>query len=148
MPIGGISKAAYRKRHDEIRTTLDELVGDYAHTLASSLEASAAYLYLKAIDSPTGSPYHKGFLNLLQLLNAVLAKTTNNLSLGPRSLLYRFLLGEIRKLDQPEDLTIITFNYDLLAERTLDEIGIRNGSEIFVFPGCYVSVRTLLRQNS
>jgi len=60
------------------------LVGDYSHTLKASLESSAAYLYLKAIDSPNGSVYHKGFLNLLQLLYSVLATTTNNLSLGPR----------------------------------------------------------------
>jgi hypothetical protein len=132
-----VARAVYRKRHDQISATLEDLVGDYSHTLKASLEASAAYLYLKAIDSPSGSVYHKGFLDLLQLLNSVLAKTTNNLSLGPRSLLYRFLLAELKKVDTPEDLSIITFNYDLLAERTMDEIADKNGKDVFSFPGCY-----------
>jgi len=132
-----IARAAERKGHDEVVGALSNLVGDYAHTLTSSLEASAAYLYLKAVDSPSGSPYHKGFLDLLKLLTVVLAKTTNNLSMGPRSIFYRFLLSELKKGDKPEDLTIITFNYDLLAERTLDEITSKNGNEIFSMPGCY-----------
>jgi len=132
-----IAKAAEKKRFDQVNEVLDDLVGDYAHTLRSSLEASAAYLYLKAIDSRTGSVYHKGFLKLLQLLNLVLARTTNSLSLGPRSLLYRFLLSEIRKVGDPKDLTVITFNYDLLAERALYEIASKNGEDIFSFPGCY-----------
>jgi len=132
-----IAKAAHKKRYQQVSDILDSLVGDYAQTLRSSLETSAAYLYLKAIDSHSGSVYHKGFLNLLQLLNLVLARTTNDLSLGPRSLLYRFLLSEVRKLESPEDLSIITFNYDLLAERALYEIASKNGNNIFSFPGCY-----------
>lgn len=132
-----IARAAERQGYNRVVGALTQLVGDYAHTLTSSLEASAAYLYLKAVDSPSGSIYHKGFLDLLSLLTAVLAKTTNNLSMGPRSILYRFLLSELKKAGKPEDLTIITFNYDLLAERTLDEIASKNGPEIFSMPGCY-----------
>lgn len=132
-----IARAAERRGHDEVIGALTGLVGDYTHTLMSSLEASAAYLYLKAVDSPSGSAYHKGFLDLLKLLTVVLAKTTNNLSMGPRSIFYRFLLSELKKVDKPENLTIITFNYDLLAERTLDEIASKNGNHIFSMPGCY-----------
>ncbi|WGI25218.1 SIR2 family protein [Halomonas alkaliantarctica] len=132
-----IARAAERKGHKQVVGALSDLVGDYSHTLTASLEASAAYLYLKAIDSPSGSAYHKGFLNLLKLLTVVLAKTTNNVSTKPRSIYYRFLLSELKKLNKPEDLTIITFNYDLLAERTLDQIASKNGREIFSMPGCY-----------
>lgn len=132
-----VAKAAHKKRYEQVSGILDDLVGDYAQTLRCSLEASAAYLYLKAIDSHSGSIYHEGFLKLLQLLNLVLAKTTNDLTLGPRSLLYRFLLSEIRKLENPQDLSVITFNYDLLAERALYEIAAKNGSDLFSFPGCY-----------
>lgn len=132
-----IARASQRERSDQVSQILDDLVGDYAHTLRSSLEASAAYLYLKAIDSSSGSVYHRGFLDLLQLLNLVLARTTNDLSLGPRSLLYRFLLSEITKAGKPKNLTIITFNYDLLAERALYEISSKKGAEVFSFPGCY-----------
>jgi hypothetical protein len=132
-----IAKVADRKGYNKVTDTLRGLVGDYSQSLTESLETSAAYLYLKAVDSPSGSEYHQGFLSLLQLLNTVLAKTTNDLSLGPRSLLYRFLLSEVKKIDQPEDLSIVTFNYDLLAERALDQIAIKNGAKLFSCPGCY-----------
>lgn len=132
-----IAKAADKHNYNKVADTLNDLVGDYSHSLMCSLETSAAYLYLKAVDSPSGSIYHKGFLDLLQLLSNILAKTTNGLSLGPRSLLYRFLLSELRKVDEPENLSIITFNYDLLAERTLDEIASKNGGHVFSMPGCY-----------
>ncbi len=116
---------------------LEDLVGDYSSNLKQSLERAATYLYLKAIDSPPGSPYHKGFVAFLNLLNTVLAETTNPLKVGRRSLLYRFLLGELRKAGSPEDISVITFNYDLMVERALDEIAANNGEHIFQFPNCY-----------
>jgi hypothetical protein len=132
-----VARASERKSYEKVTEVLKDLVGDYAHTLTASLEASAAYLYLKAIDSSTGSVYHKGFLNILKLLNTVLANTTNGLPISPRSLLYRFLLSELKKVEKAEDLTIITFKYDLLAERTFDAISEKKGAEVFSFPGCY-----------
>ncbi len=117
--------------------TLNALVGDYSKALIRSLETSATYLYLKAVDSPSGSSYHTGFLSLLTLLQQVLAVTTNDLKLGRRSLIYRFILCELRKLEHPEDLTIITFNYDLVIENALQEITLNNRAGVFVFPGCY-----------
>ena len=132
-----IAKAAIRRGHDSVMGVLHDLVGDYSNTLSNSLEASVAYLFLKAVDSTAGSIYHRGFINILLLLNVLLAKTTNEISISPRSLLYRFLLSELRKVDKPEDLSIITFNYDLLVERVFDEIAVRNGNQIFSFPGCY-----------
>lgn len=132
-----IARAAGIAEHDKVVSSLKNLVGDYSSTLTKSLEISASYLYLKAIDSSPGSIYHRGFLDLLSLINKTLARTTNNISLGPRSLLYRFLLGEIKKVKSPSNLTIITFNYDLLAERTLYEIAKNNGDNYFCFPGCY-----------
>lgn len=132
-----ISRYSDSSKHFDVVRVLKNLVGDYSQTLLKSLETSAAYLYLKAVDSPSGSSYHKGFIDLLLLLNSVLASSTNDLSLGPRSLLYRFFLSELKRVNKPKDLTLITFNYDLLAERALDEIASRNGSEYFSFPGCY-----------
>jgi hypothetical protein len=132
-----ISLKVYPKLAQDVLGCLETLVGDYAASLRQSLEISTTYLYIKAIDSKTHSIYHRSFLNLLNLLGYVLAKTTNSIRIGPRSLLYRFLLSELRKVDTPEDLTIITFNYDLLLERTLQEIAERGHKSVFVFPGCY-----------
>ena len=122
---------------DDVSDVLDELVGDYSSNIKQSLERAATYLYLKAIDSPAGSPYHKGFVSFLNLLQQVLAKTTNPLKVGKSSLLYRFLLSELKILEKPENLSVITFNYDLMVERALDEIAKSNGEEIFQFPNCY-----------
>lgn len=123
--------------YDNVMKVLKKLVGDYSTDLVTSLERATTYLYLKAIDSTSRSVYHKGFLDLLQLLISVLSHTTNNLRVGRRSLIYRFLLSEINKLDSIDDITVITFNYDLLVEKALDEIAVHNGSHIFQFPECY-----------
>lgn len=137
----------------EVVDCLKDLVGDYADTLSGSLELATTYLYIKALDSKPGNPYHVGFLKLLSLLHLVLAQTTNTIPIGPRSILYRFLLSELNKLAQPEDMTIITFNYDLILERVLESINIHNHGGTFNFPGCYrldkiskaLSVRTMPR---
>lgn len=121
----------------DVSDVLDDLVGEYSTNLKQSLERAATYLYLKAIDSPAGSPYHKGFVSFLRLLQIVLANTTNPLKVGKNSLLYRFLLSELKNAKKPENLSIITFNYDLMVERALDEIASNNGNEIFQFPTCY-----------
>lgn len=116
---------------------LRSLVGDYAKALCASLETATTYLYLKSIDSKPDSPYYTGFLNLLSLLNSVLAKTTNPIPVGPRTLIYRFLLGELRKLEAPSDLAIITFNYDLFLERVLESLAVHGHKDVFGYPGCY-----------
>jgi len=122
--------------HRDVINALDDFVGDYSAVLMSSLEVATTNLYLKALDSVKGDPQHRAFLDLLRLLNRVLAETTNHLKTGHRSLLYRFVFGELQKLDDPSDLTVITFNYDILIERVLQEIDSHH-SGTFLFPGCY-----------
>ena len=114
-----------------------QLVGEYSSVLMKSLETATTYLYIKAVDSDKSSQYHKGFLTLLELLRGVLANNTNALKTGPRSLIYRFLRRELLQVAAPTDLTIITFNYDLLIERILEEIDSRREDKVFLFPGCY-----------
>jgi hypothetical protein len=96
---------------DGVLKCLESLVRDYAKVLSRSFETASTYLYIKAMDSKIGSPYHHGFLGLLTLLNVVLSATTNSLKTSPQSLTYRFLLSELNKeaLEEPSDLTIITY---------------------------------------
>lgn len=123
--------------YGKVEEVLEQFVGDYSSELRRSLERATTYLYLKAIDSSAGSIYHEGFLALLNLLNSVLAHTTNPLKVGRRSLIYRFLLNEINKSGSQDNISIITFNYDLLIEKTLNEIAACHGSHLFQFPDCY-----------
>lgn len=132
-----IAKSIDRTLTAKVVDCLKSLVGDYAESLCRSLETATTYLYIKALDTKAGSPYHTGFLDLLSLLNTVLATTTNEIPIGPRTLLYRFVLSELTNVDAPSDLSIITFNYDLLLERVLDSICDRGHPGAFLFPGCY-----------
>ena len=134
-----IARLVHQELTDAVLRSLNALVGDYAKSLSNSFETVSTYLYIKAIDSKPGSAYHRGFLNLLTLLNLVLSETTNSLKTTPQSLIYRFLLSELNKeqLKNAGDLSIITFNYDLLLERVLEEISQRGHPDTFCFPGCY-----------
>ncbi|MEM1190384.1 MAG: hypothetical protein AAGI72_17770 [Pseudomonadota bacterium] len=132
-----IAKAIEPTTTSEVMECLNSLVGDYSESLSESLETAASYLYIKAIDNAAGSPYHLALLQLMKLLNIVLSQTTNTIRIGPRALLYRFILSELRKVNNPEDLTIITFNYDLMVERALSAIAEHGHPDVFSFPGCY-----------
>jgi len=131
-----IASGIHKDLHDEVIGALTAFVGEYAAQLIASLESATTYLYLKALDSQNKDPHHLAFLDLLSLLSEVLAETTNPLRLGRRSLVYRFLLSELNRLDKAADLTVITFNYDLVVERALYEIE-QTHQGCFYWPGCY-----------
>ena len=133
-----VARLGQYQQFTAVTECLTNLVGGYSDKLMESLETAATYLYLKAMDDKKNGEYHIGFVDFLYLLNEVLAGTTNDLSVGRGSLVYRFLLQELEKLNAPDDLTIITFNYDILIENVLDEIANSNkNSNAFVFPQCY-----------
>lgn len=132
-----ISKHVDKQTYYRVEHCIKSFVGGYYKSLMGSLESTASYLYLKAVDSTKGDLFHQGFLDLLLLLNRVLARTTNPLKVGPRSLIYRFLLSELSKVENFDDFSIITFNYDLLVERALNDIDINGHNGVFKFPGCY-----------
>ena len=132
-----IARAAYPILYQRISSQLEEFVEDYSETLLGSLETTTTYLYLKAIDSTAKSKEHRVFLRMLELVGSVLGFTTNRIKLSPRSMLYRFLLSEFKRVESPGDLTIITFNYDLLLERALVLLGEKQHCETFVFPHSY-----------
>lgn len=132
-----IARRVNKDLHDSVIESLDLFGGEYSRVLSRSLETAATYLFLKALDGERRDPFHMGFLRLLTLLNQVLAETTNEISVTRRTLTYRFLLHEYNRLERTEDLRIITFNYDLLIERVLQEIAQAGRPDFFRFPGCY-----------
>jgi hypothetical protein len=117
---------------------LKERFGEYSEKLKCSLELAMSYLYLKALDAKAKDINHMAFIRILDLLIEVIAKTTNQVKTGSRSIGYRFILSELKRLKSPKDLTIITFNYDLIIERILDGIAkTTDNKNSFAFPGCY-----------
>lgn len=132
-----IAKKTHATLHAQVERQLRKLVGTYADEILRSLEETTTLLYLKAVDSTRGSAAHLAFLRQLNLLHRVLKTTTDPLPTGPRSLLYRLFRHELLRLDQPEHLTIITFNYDLMVERALDELQAHNTNTVFSYPSCY-----------
>ncbi|MEZ5893766.1 MAG: hypothetical protein R3C58_11580 [Parvularculaceae bacterium] len=131
-----IAKLLDRAATGRVSQHLETSLGEYANTLCCSLETATTYLYLKALDSKPNDSHHIAFLRMLDLLHLVLANNTNRLKTGPRSLMYRLLLSELERVVTPENLTVITFNYDLLLERVLDELS-KHRAGAFFFPGCY-----------
>lgn len=120
-----------------VSACLGAVFGEYSGALLNSLETATSCLYLKALDAKPKDDVHQGFLLLLALLRRVLGFTTNVIKPGKRSLVYRFLRSELKKAGGHENLSIITFNYDLLIERCLAELSKVKGGALFHFPGCY-----------
>jgi hypothetical protein len=132
-----IAQGHDRTLYEDVVKYLVQIFGEYSQSVIKSLEATTTYLYLKAIDSEHGSISQTAFINHLNLLQKVLIRTTNIIPVGPTSTLYRLLLHEIQLLPDPNDLTIITFNYDLVVERVLYEVSRHGNRDYFHFPGCY-----------
>lgn len=105
-----ISRMLNAKIHKRVADFLEKFLGEYSNTMCESLEAAASYLYLKAIDSKIGDDHHKAFLAMLDLINFVLGQNTNDLRVGPRSLLYRLFLNESKLVGSPNNISVLTFN--------------------------------------
>ena len=112
------------------------MIGSYATSVMRSLEATTTYLYLKAADSGKGDIAQKAFVEHLSLIYDVLRDTTGYVRVGPASLLYRFLLGELNRASPRDAVTVVTFNYDLVVENVLNEITAHYDG-VLHFPGCY-----------
>ena len=104
-----------------------------------SFEAVASILYADAFAPRTQSVAYPVFLGLLQYLSRRLALTINPLVPNRRNVLQRILRTSITKFGA-DNVSIVTFNYDLQAERALLNIsGTAQMASvaIFKFPGCY-----------
>jgi hypothetical protein len=82
------------------------------------------------------------FRALLQLFTSRLADTTNDLRVTQRRLLYRIIVQLLTDGCKPSDITIITFNQDLQAEKILQHLGETKrwegfAQELFSFPALY-----------
>ncbi len=85
-----------------------------------SLEGVMGRLYPDLFNSLLEAQALSCFRALLQLFTDRLATTTNDLRATQKRLLYRMLSRLLSDGCAPQDITIITFNQDLQAEKTLE----------------------------
>jgi hypothetical protein len=124
-----------RYMHD----TYDVLINNSAH---DSLEEVMGQLYTDLLNPALRSTARPAFLDLLRLFNERLATTTNNIRATQKRYLYRILSYYLGEGIAPSDITIVTFNQDLQAEKILELLSAkarwkRSTHQIFNFPGCY-----------
>lgn len=105
----------------------------------NSFESVASILYSDAHSSRTQANAYPAFLDLLQLLSKRIADTTNQINMQGHNLLAKFLSYLVSRYGA-DNVSIITFNYDLQIERALLHIQSRRTATtrgLFKFPGCY-----------
>lgn len=105
----------------------------------NSFEAVASILYSDVHAPHVRRNAFRPFLSLLQILSSRIADTTNQIRMhshNPLDRLLYYLISEFKS----QNVSIITFNYDIQLERALHHVQSRLISvqgEFFSFPGCY-----------
>jgi hypothetical protein len=107
-----------------------------------SLERVMGQIYTDTFNPGLEDKATDAFQALLRLFTRRIADTTNQLRPTIRRLLYRILVSYLEAHVRPEQITIITYNQDLQAEKTLCLMSEAKrwgpmAERIFNFPGCY-----------
>ena len=114
---------------------------DIFDSKVDSLERVLARIYTDVFNPVLEYEAARTFRTLIYLFNRRLALTTNRIHPTNKSRLYRIICKLLREGVPPENLSFVTFNYDLQIERTLDAIQHtttwRRYGPLFVFPGSY-----------
>lgn len=106
-----------------------------------SLERMMAILYSDMQNSPHKSQAAKAFRSFVRIINKRIAETTNQINPGTKGNFYRLITKLLSNGIKPENITVITFNYDLQIEKALDLISNtakwQKYGTILNFPYCY-----------
>lgn len=127
--LGPVSK--YMRDH--YNESLDDPARD-------SLERVMAILYTDLFGGDLEHEAYSALRTLTQIFVRRLAETTNDIPIHSKRRLYRLIIGFLNKGVLPANITLITFNQDIQAEKTLDairETQLRAKQTVFSFPGCY-----------
>jgi len=71
------------------------------------------------VNTPSERPAFSVFLAFIKLFLDILGETTNNIRIDNEKKLYQIISSYIEAGTKPENLTIISFNYDIYAEKVL-----------------------------
>jgi len=113
---------------------------DLKDPTVDSLERVMAVLYTDMFGGDLQQEAFRALRALIRVFLRRLASTTNDIEMTSRRLLYRLVVHFLNGGVSPDDLTIISFNQDIQAEKALSEISGRKtrvGEAVFVFPKCY-----------
>ncbi len=114
---------------------------DPLEDMDDSLERMMAILYSDMQNSPNKSEAADAFRSFIRIINKRISETTNDLNPGPKGNLYRLITMLLSMGIKQENITLITFNYDLQIEKTLNLIANTKKWNkygcVFNFPFCY-----------
>lgn len=105
----------------------------------NSLEKALRILYADIFITETAKEAEELLLKLITFLNSLIASSTNRIKLSMRNRLTRVINKLLNDCKSSEDLTIISYNFDLQAEKSLRFISrrIARFNSYFDFPNCY-----------
>jgi hypothetical protein len=115
---------------------------DIRDPIHDSLEEVMGQLYVDVLNPTLARRARPAFRALLSLFNERLATTTNNIAATQKRFAYRILSYYLSEGFKPADITIVTFNQDLQAEKILQLLASKSkwrncADQIFSVPGCY-----------
>lgn len=105
----------------------------------NSLEKALRILYTDIFITESAKEAEELLVKLITLLNNLIALSTGRITISMRNRLTRVINKLLNDCESPEDLTIISYNFDLQAEKSLRYISRRNArlNSYFDFPNCY-----------
>lgn len=107
-----------------------------------SLERTMSQIYTDVFDIHLTALAFPAFRRLVRLFNQRLAVTTNAIPATTKRAVYRMVCRCLRDGVRPDDITVVTFNYDIQAEKILQQIEETqcwaSRRPIFSFPYCYM----------
>lgn len=115
------------------KTDLEDAAND-------SLERVMAVLYTDTFGGDLEKKAYLALRSLIRVFLLRLARTTNDIGMSKRSNLYRLIVHFLDEGVTPSNLTIVSFNQDIQAEKSLDAIRstkARKDEIVMRFPGCY-----------
>ena len=154
-------KGLYPNRFDDTRYFrvagyFDEIYGiNIVESENDSIEKTMATVYSDIFNKKLQKKAFKAFQDLLSLFTARLAETTNIVRITKRIFLYQILDYYFENGFTPDNITIISYNYDIQIEKTLEMLKKsqkwKMNDDICNFPSCYqikITKNQILRTES
>ena len=114
---------------------------DVTDTREDGLEAVMSVIYTDVLNTRLASQAAAAFRALIRAVNAELSSSTNRMPASTDSDVYRILTKELAHGVPLDDIAIVTFNYDLQIEKSLEALETNGDTTTdgvaLNFPYCY-----------